>query len=118
MPLLTLDGRSFLDRSRRFFSLTEFITYSMVSKINNPPMSSPSTAVAAAVAAASSRLPTLREYEEATQVPLPDYNESDRKNREEESKDYELQARVDRLKERLHAMIDEKRERDSRKYHF
>lgn len=72
-------------------------------------MTSPSTAIA------SSRLPTLREHEEATQVPLPEYHESDRKNREEESKDYELKVRVDRLKEKLHAMIGEKRERDSRR---
>lgn len=65
-----------------------------------------------------SRLPTLREHghedtaDHRAALLFPENHASERKNREEASKDHELQARVDRLKQRLYAMIEEKRARD------
>lgn len=71
---------------------------------------------------APSRLPTLREHgpggdlggaaARRAALLFPDNQASERKNREEASKDKELQTRVDRLRERLYAMIEERRARD------
>lgn len=65
----------------------------------------------------SSRLPTLQELDDKLNISglKKDDDEAQaaaRKNREEASKDLELQERVDKVRERLRAMIEAKKAKD------
>lgn len=59
----------------------------------------------------SKRLPTLREWDDKFNISGLRKNDEEaaRKNREEAKKDVELQARVDKVMERLRAMIEVKK---------
>lgn len=59
----------------------------------------------------SKRLPTLREWDDKYNISGLRKNDEEaaRKNREEAKKDVELQARVDKVMERLRAMIEVKK---------
>lgn len=58
----------------------------------------------------SKRLPTLREWDDNFNISGLRKNDEEaaRKNREEAKKDVELQARVDKVMDRLRAMIEVK----------
>ncbi|KAJ4387737.1 hypothetical protein N0V93_008337 [Gnomoniopsis smithogilvyi] len=68
------------------------------------------------MSSSSSRLPTLRELDDRLNISGLRKNDEDvaRKNREEASKDLELQERVDRVRERLRAVIEVKKAADER----
>lgn len=59
----------------------------------------------------SKRLPTLREWDDKYNISGLRRNDEEaaRKNQEEAQKDVELQARVDKVMERLRAMIEVKK---------
>ncbi|KAJ4422069.1 hypothetical protein N0V82_003260 [Gnomoniopsis sp. IMI 355080] len=68
------------------------------------------------MSSSSSHLPTLRELDDKLNISGLRKNDEEvaRKNREETSKDLELQERVDRVRDRLKAMIEMKKAADER----
>lgn len=68
------------------------------------------------MSSSASRLPTLRELDDKLNISGLRKNDEEvaRKNREEANKDLKLQERVERVKERLRAMIEVKKAADER----